>query len=114
LRDALDAEVLLDGRLVAAEHSGPVESATDDDTPEAVSHRGTRIHVEKFHPSGSHVVLPDLCHSTRPGQPVAQNEEQGSDQNSGLEGIGHYYGFHATLKATRTRRCEEEHLIHRI
>lgn len=79
LRNALDAEILLDGRLVAAEHSGPVEGTTDRNTPEAMPHRGTRIHVEEFHPAGIRVLLPDARSSARPGQSVAQDEEQRAD-----------------------------------
>lgn len=97
LWDALDAEILLDGRLVAAEHGGPVESTTDRNTPETMPHRRTRIHIEEFHPAGLRVLLPNARSSARPGQSVAQDEEQRAHQNGGLEGIGHYHGFHTTL-----------------
>jgi len=87
----------LDGRLVAAEHGGPIKSTTNRNTPEAMSYRRTRIHIEEFHPTGFQIVLPNARSSARPGQSVAQDEEQRADKYGGLKGIGHYHGFHTTL-----------------
>lgn len=70
LRDALDTEVLLDGRLVATEHGGPIKSTTDDDTPKTMSYCRTRIHVEEFRPSGIRIFLPNERTAARPDHPV--------------------------------------------
>lgn len=108
MRDALNAEILLDGRLVAAEHSEPVDGTTDDDTPETVSYRRIRIHVKKFYSPGLHAVLPNERNPARPSQSITQDEEQRTDKNGGLERVGHDYGFHATLLRQR------EHTLHRV
>lgn len=104
MRDAFNAEILLDGRLIAAEHSEPVKSATDDDTPETMSHRRTRIHVKKFYPSRIYIVLPNGFDSARPSQSVTHDKEQRSDKNGGLERVCHDYGFHTTLLEQQEHR----------
>lgn len=102
----MNAEILLDGGLVAAEHGEPIKSAADDDTPETVSHRRTRVHVKDFHPSGIGVILPNERDPARPSQSVTYDEEQRAEKYSGLERVGHDHGFHATLSQQR------EHTLH--
>lgn len=97
MANVLDAEVLLDGGLIAAEHGSPVKGATDNDAPEAVSHRWAWVHVEELEASGEAVIFEHGGPAALFERAPDDDQQERADKYSRLERVRHYHGFHTTL-----------------